>query len=91
MATDYRDQNGVVAAMGVSSTNGTIVFPFYVDPTTHALLIEDAAGGADITGDDALRSENFAPSLAGVSSGNTTTPVPLYVDQVTNALLVNSN
>lgn len=43
MANASRDENSVPTLLGVSSSDGTTPVPIYANPTTHALLVTNAA------------------------------------------------
>lgn len=48
MANASRDQNSVPTLLGVSSSDGVTPTTVFVDPTTHRMLVELAAGSSGV-------------------------------------------
>ena len=85
-----RDENNVPVAMAVLDADGTTPVPLEAEPTSHILQVEDAADGADSSGNNAYRDENQVTTLLVVSEADGATPVQLYVDG-DGKLLIDSN
>lgn len=75
-----RDQNNVPTILGVLNTDGETVVGVKINPTTHALAVDNNTTGSDNGPTQALRDENFIPTMLAVSSSDGETLVPLYVD-----------
>ena len=71
MAEAKRDQNYVTTLIGVSSADGITPVTVYVDPVTHRLLVNSAAGG---TGTVTSVSIVTANGISGSVATATTTP-----------------
>lgn len=90
MTNAYRDENHIPVKLALSNADGITVLPLQAEPTTHALAISDAVGGAPVTSANASRDENFVTTIMAVSSADGVTPVPLVIDSVTGKLLIKS-
>src|SRR5258708_683976 len=71
MARYPRDPNYVPSGGGVSTVDGVTNITFYVDPTTHRLLVSDALSGDVITVGGADLTPLFAPISASGNGDNT--------------------
>lgn len=91
MADAPRDNNNVPTMLGTSATDGSTPVPVKADPTTHAIWVDDAATGSDLSGDVAARDANGVTVLMGVSSADGVTPTPIYVRASDGYLLVDSS
>lgn len=85
-----RDQNRVPALLGVLNTDGITLIAPRISPTSHALKVGNATGGADFGTSIASRDGNRVTNMMAVSSADNKTPVALYVDSTYN-LLINSD
>lgn len=91
MANAARDENQVTAFLGTSNADGSTRLRSWVNPTTHALLMEDGVDGADLSSDDiARRDENGIAVWLAASSTDGVTPVAVYINAANNRLLVKS-
>lgn len=89
MANAVRDENNVPALIAALDSDGATSTRVLADPTEHYLMVDDATGGSDLTGDIDPRDENLVPFAMAASSADGTTPVVLYVNS-SGELLVNS-
>jgi hypothetical protein len=80
MTNAKRDENNVPGILAVLNSDGQTVVPVEINPTTHALSVDNNTTGADNGPSYALRDENNVPTLLAVSSVDGVTPVALYVD-----------
>lgn len=78
MANANRDQNNVPTILAALESDGTTLVKITVDPTNHALEVDDDTTGSDNGPVDAPRDENFIPALLAVSSADGVTPVVVY-------------
>jgi hypothetical protein len=85
-----RDENNVPTILGVLDTDGTTVVPVEINPTTHALFVDNNTTGTDQGPARALRDENFVPTMVAVSDVDGVTPVVLYTNS-SGKLLIDSN
>jgi len=83
-----RDQNGVIAKMGILCTDGVTLVPIAVDGSGN-MKIDTASSISFDPATVAPRDENHAPVWMGVSSVDGVTPVPIYVN-AQGAVLVES-
>lgn len=91
MTNTVRDNNGVPVAQGASHADGVTLTPFFVDPSTHGLEVDDDTTGSDLSGNIAQRDANNVPSVMGTSSSDGATPTVPYLNATTKKLLINSN
>lgn len=99
MSNAKRDENNVTTLMGALSTDGTTPTLVAVNPSNHALKVDDNPAGSDHGVLNAPRDENGVPVLMAVSSTTATvggisyvqgvTPVVVYADS-SNRLLIDS-
>lgn len=82
MANAKRDENRVPTLIGVSSADGTTPVNVYVDPTTHRLKVDMAAGTGTVTSVSVVS----ANGLAGTVATATTTPAITLSTTVTGLL-----
>lgn len=80
MANALKDSNNVSAVTAVLNTDGTTIVRVQVNPSNHALKINDGNTGSDHGPTNALRDDNFVPTLIATSSADGLTPVVLYAD-----------
>lgn len=85
-----RDQNSVPTMIAALNTDGVTITRIKVNPSNHALKINDATSGTDYGTTNALRDENSVHCLMAVSSVDGVTPVAVYVDSM-GQILINSN
>lgn len=71
MGDAKRDQNSVVTLIGVSSADGITPVTIYVDPVTHRLLVQSAAGGSGTVTSVSVVTAN---GVSGSVATATTTP-----------------
>lgn len=90
MAQAPRDENRIPALLGVLNSDGVTPTVVLVDPSTHALSVEDGTTGSSLGGTNAVRDQNRVPVLLAVSSADGVTPVPVYADS-NGALLIDSS
>ena len=90
MANAKKDENGRNTIIAIDNTDGVSIVPIYADPTTHALHVDDGAGGSDMgnNGGIAMLDENGVAVMTAESSAGDGTLVELYVNNSTGALLV---
>lgn len=80
MTNATRDENNRPAILAVLNTDGITVTPVEINPTTHALSVDNNTTGTDQGPQRALRDENFVTTMLAVSDVDGVTPVALYVD-----------
>ncbi len=85
-----RDENFVPTLLAALNTDGVTPKEVAVNPTTHALKVDDDTTGSDNGVPNAVRDGNFVPVLMAVSSDDGVTPVEVYADSSGN-LLIDSN
>ena len=91
MTQASRDENHVPTLLGVSNADGVTPMKIYANPTTHAIVANNALTGSDLSGDVDVRDENRVVAFLAVSAVDGVTPVAVYVDSATNALLIRTN
>lgn len=84
------DNNGIPVLIATSNADGSTPVLVKVNATNNGLLVDDGAGGSDLSSDIASRDENYYPILMGVSSDDGVTPTAIYADPATNKLLIKS-
>lgn len=87
----HHDQNRVTTLLGASAADGKSSLNVYVNPSNHALKVDDSTAGSDQGGINASRDQNFVPVIMATSSADGITAIEVYVSASTNALLVNSS
>jgi hypothetical protein len=85
-----RDENRITTLLATKDSDGITPDVVYVNPTTHAIKIQDGLTGSDLSSHIASRDENRMPVGMAVSSVDGITPVALYID-ASNKLLVQIN
>ena len=90
MTNAPRDNNQIPVILAASSADGSTPVPIKVNPTTHAVTVDDAGTGSDLSGDNASRDDNGVPVMMGVSSSDGETPVPIYADVSNGKLFIKS-
>lgn len=78
----FRDENDVPVAIGVDSTNGSLVLPFKISPITGRLLTDSASGSGTVTSVSVVSANGFAGTVATA----TTTPAITLSTTVTGIL-----
>ena len=91
MTEAKRDENSITVILATSSTDGSTPVPIKVDPTNHAIKMEDGVTGSDLSGDLASRDDNVVTVMMGVSSDDGVTPTAIYANESTGALLIQSS
>lgn len=76
--------------LGTLNTDGTTVQPIYVNPTNHAIKVDDASTGSGSTTQNVQRDQNRTTAIWGVSSADGVTPVAIWTD-ADGKLLIDSN
>ena len=79
MANAKFDQNNIPTILGLSSSDGTTTINPTATPGTHVLDVSDGTTGSDLSGDQALRDQNYNVCMLGVSNADGITPVPIYI------------
>ncbi len=87
MANAKHDQNHVSTLIAALNTDGSTVVPVKVNPTNHALKVDDNNTGSDNGPVNALKDQNHVSSLLAVSSADGVTPVVVYADNSGNLLI----
>lgn len=68
MADASRDGNFVTTLLGVSSADGKTPVPVYVDPTTHRLKVDSAAGSGTVTSFSFTNANGFTGVVTNAAS-----------------------
>lgn len=84
------DENHVFTVLAALADDPTKTIRVQVDPSTHALKVDDGTDGQDYGPDDAPRDSNHRPAIMGVSSADGVTPVVIYTTP-DGKLLIDSN
>lgn len=90
MAVASRDNNNEPSLLAGLETDGVSLVKVVVEPSTHALGVDDDTTGTDHGPTNAPRDTNFVPALLAVSSVDGKTPVVVYAT-AQGKLLVDSN
>lgn len=90
MADASIDANSNATITGRLNTNGTTVTRVQVDPSTHALSVDDNTTGSDHGGTIAATDSNGRPTMFAVSNADGVTLVALYVNS-SGELLIDSS
>lgn len=90
MSNASLDSNSVPTLTAGLNSNGTTIVRVQVNPTNHALKVDDNTTGTDHGPAIDLRDENFRPALMAVSSADGVTPVVVYADS-NGKILIDSN
>lgn len=85
-----KDNNGISTMIGTLNTDGSTVVSVKVNPTNHALKINDNTTGTGFTRTTAQRDANRTTAVWGVSSADGTTPIYIAVDSSGNLLIDSS-
>ena len=83
-----RDENRIVAIMGVLDTDGVTPVPLCSDSITpHYLCVANGTTGTDHPRKTAPRDENMVPVAMAVSSADGVTPITLYANSLRDLLI----
>lgn len=75
-----RDQNRIPTIGLMLNTDGSTIVQMAVNPSNHAIKIDDGDTGNDYPFVNAERDDNRVPVAWGVSSSDLTKPIPIYGD-----------
>lgn len=90
MTDAKRDGNSVTTELATDSADGVTPVRVQVNPSNHALKVDDDVTGSDLSGDIAARDNNSVTVIMAASSADGVTPVAVYLEGSSGKLLIKS-
>lgn len=92
MTNAGRDQNNRPTLICASKLDGTTIVPILANPTSHGILYDDGATGADNgnNGNNAMMDENMVSVATALSSDGSGRIIEVYGDVSNGKVLIKS-